>query len=130
MIRFEIRSIEQLDIGGKRLFIRVDFNVPLDKKTRKVKDDARIRAALPTIRYALSRKAKVILASHLGRPDGKVVPEMSLEPAGARLSQLLGQDVIFADDCVGDGVKKLVGELHEAQVLEQQHLPFVQLENL
>src|SRR6266850_5988923 len=119
-----IRSIEQLDIGGKRLFIRVDFNVPLDKKTRKVKDDARIRAALPTIRYALSRKAKVILASHLGRPDGKVVPEMSLEPAGARLSQLLGQDLIFADDCVGDGVKKLVGELHEGQVLLLENLRF------
>jgi phosphoglycerate kinase len=119
-----IRSIEQLDIGGKRLFIRVDFNVPLDKKTRKVKDDARIRAALPTIRYALSRKAKVILASHLGRPDGKVVPEMSLEPAGARLSQHLGQDVIFADDCVGDGVKKLVGELHEGQVLLLENLRF------
>ncbi|HEY4730397.1 MAG TPA: phosphoglycerate kinase [Myxococcales bacterium] len=119
-----IRSIEQLDIGGKRLFIRVDFNVPLDKKTRKVKDDARIRAALPTIRYALSRKAKVILASHLGRPDGKVVPEMSLEPAGARLSQLLGQDVIFADDCVGDGVKKLVGELREGQVLLLENLRF------
>jgi len=119
-----IRSIEQLDIGGKRLFIRVDFNVPLDKKTRKVKDDARIRAALPTVRYALSRKAKVILASHLGRPDGKVVPEMSLEPAGARLSQHLGQDVIFADDCVGDGVKKLVGELHEGQVLLLENLRF------
>jgi len=119
-----IRSIEQLDIGGKRLFIRVDFNVPLDKKTRKVKDDARIRAALPTIRHALSRKAKVILASHLGRPDGKVVPEMSLEPAGARLSQLLGQDVIFADDCVGDGVKKLVGELREGQVLLLENLRF------
>ena len=119
-----IRSIKQLDIGGKRLFIRVDFNVPLDKKTRKVKDDARIRAALPTIRYALSRKAKAILASHLGRPDGKVVPEMSLEPAGARLSQLLGQDVIFADDCVGDGVKKLVGELREGQVLLLENLRF------
>src|SRR5205823_11412948 len=119
-----IRSIEQLDIGGKRLFIRVDFNVPLDKKTRKVKDDARIRAALPTIRHALSRKAKVMLASHLGRPDGKVVPEMSLEPAGARLSQLLGQDVIFADDCVGDGVKKLVGELREGQVLLLENLRF------
>ena len=118
-----IRSIEQLDIGGKRLFIRVDFNVPLDK-TRKVKDDARIRAALPTIRHALSRKAKVMLASHLGRPDGKVVPEMSLEPAGARLSQLLGQDVIFADDCVGDGVKKLVGELREGQVLLLENLRF------
>src|SRR6202171_1928945 len=119
-----IRSIEQLDIGGKRLFIRVDFNVPLDKKTRNVKDDARIRAALPTIRSALSRTPKVILASHLGRPDGKVVPEMSLEPAGARLSQLIGQDVIFADDCVGDGVMKLVGELREGQVLLLENLRF------
>src|SRR5438874_5327504 len=119
-----IRSIEQLDIGQKRLFIRVDFNVPLDKKTGKVKDDARVQAALPTIRYAIGKKAKVILASHLGRPDGKVVPEMSLEPAGARLSQLLGQDVIFADDCVGDGVKKLVGELREGQVLLLENLRF------
>jgi phosphoglycerate kinase len=119
-----IRSIEQLEIGGKRLFIRVDFNVPLDKKTRKVKDDARIRAAVPTIKYAIAKRAKVILASHLGRPDGQVVPEMSLEPAGERLSQLLGQDVIFADDCVGDGVKKLVGELREGQVLLLENLRF------
>src|SRR5437764_4639371 len=119
-----IRSIEQLEIGQKRLYVRVDFNVPLDKKTGKVKDDARIRAALPTIKYAIGKKARVILASHLGRPDGKVVPEMSLEPAGARLSQLLGQDVIFADDCVGDGVKKLVGELREGQVLLLENLRF------
>jgi phosphoglycerate kinase len=119
-----IRSIEQLEIGGKRLFIRVDFNVPLDKKTRKVKDDARIRAAVPTIKYAIAKRAKLILASHLGRPDGKAVPEMSLEPAGERLSQLLGQDVIFADDCVGDGVKKLVGELREGQVLLLENLRF------
>src|SRR5258705_2420484 len=119
-----IRSIEQLDIGGKRLFVRVDFNVPLEKKTRKVKDESRIRAALPTIRHAISKRAKLILASHLGRPDGKVVPEMSLEPAGERLSQLLGQDVIFADDCVGDGVKKLVGDLREEQVLLLENLRF------
>jgi phosphoglycerate kinase len=119
-----IRSIEQLPIAGKRLFIRVDFNVPLDKKTGKVKDDARIRAALPTVRYAIEKKAKVILASHLGRPDGKPVPEMSLEPAGARLSQLLGQDVILADDCVGDGVRKLVAELREGQVLLLENLRF------
>ncbi|MGE5049575.1 MAG: phosphoglycerate kinase [Deltaproteobacteria bacterium] len=119
-----IKSIEQLEIGGKRLFIRVDFNVPLDKKTRKVKDDARIRAALPTIQYAVKQRARVILASHLGRPDGKVVPEMSLEPAGARLSQLLGQDVIFADDCVGDGVRKLVGDLQPGQVLLLENLRF------
>src|SRR5690242_8261456 len=119
-----IRSIEQLDIGGRRLFVRVDFNVPLDKKTHKVKDDARIRAALPTIKHALGKRAKVILASHLGRPDGKVVPEMSLDPAGERLSQLLGQDVIFADDCVGDGVRKLVAELREGQVLLLENLRF------
>ena len=119
-----IRSIEQLDISGKRLFIRVDFNVPLDKKTGKVKDDARIRAALPTIQYAIERRAKAILASHLGRPDGKVVPEMSLEPAGSVLSRLLGRDVIFADDCVGDGVRKLVGELREGQVLLLENLRF------
>jgi phosphoglycerate kinase len=119
-----IKSIEQLEIAGKRLFVRVDFNVPLDKKTGKVKDDARIRAALPTIQYAVEQRARVILASHLGRPDGKVVPEMSLEPAGARLSQLLGQDVIFADDCVGDGVRKLVGELQPGKVLLLENLRF------
>src|SRR3954466_9750828 len=119
-----IRSIEQLDIAGKRLFIRVDFNVPLDKKTGQVKDDARIRAALPTIKYALQKRARVVLASHLGRPDGKAVPEMSLEPAGAVLSRLLGQDVIFADDCVGDRVRKLVGELREGQVLLLENLRF------
>src|SRR5260370_40453293 len=119
-----IRSIEQLDVAGKRLFVRVDFNVPLEKKTGQVKDDARIRAALPTIRYAIRARAKVILASHLGRPEGKVVPEMSLEPAGARLSQLLGQDVIFAADCVGDGVRKLVGDLKEGQVLLLENLRF------
>jgi phosphoglycerate kinase len=119
-----IKSIDQLDISGKRLFIRVDFNVPLDKKTGAVKDDARIRAALPTLRYALGKKAKVILASHLGRPDGKQVPEMSLEPAGAVLSQLLGQDVIFADDCVGDGVRKLVADLRDGQVLLLENLRF------
>jgi phosphoglycerate kinase len=119
-----IKSIEQLDISGKRVFIRVDFNVPLDKKTGKVKDDARIRAALPTLKHAVSKKAKVILASHLGRPDGKPVPELSLEPAGAVLSRLLGQDVIFADDCVGDGVRKLAFELREGQVLLLENLRF------
>jgi phosphoglycerate kinase len=119
-----IKSIEQLELPLKRVFIRVDFNVPLDKKTGAVKDDSRIRAALPTIRYALGKKAKVILASHLGRPDGKVVPELSLENAGARLSQLLGQDVLFADDCVGDGVRKLVGELQPGQVLLLENLRF------
>ncbi|MBS2025705.1 MAG: phosphoglycerate kinase [Deltaproteobacteria bacterium] len=119
-----IKSIDQLELAGKRVFIRVDFNVPLDKKTGAVKDDARIRGALPTIQYALAKKAKVILASHLGRPDGQVVPAMSLEGAGARLSELLGSDVLHADDCVGDGVKKLAADLREGQVLLLENLRF------
>jgi phosphoglycerate kinase len=119
-----IKSLEQLDLAGKRVFIRVDFNVPLDKKTLKVKDSARIRAALPTIKYALQKRAKVILASHLGRPDGKEVPELSLEPAAVVLSELLGQDVIFADDCVGDGVRKNVADLREGKVLLLENLRF------
>jgi phosphoglycerate kinase len=119
-----IRSVEQLDLPGKRVFVRVDFNVPIDKKTFAVKDDSRIRAALPTIRHAIAKKARLILASHLGRPEGKAVPELSLENVGARLSQLLGQDVIFADDCVGDGVRKLVSDLREGQMLLLENLRF------
>ena len=119
-----IRSIDQLELAGKRVFIRVDFNVPLDKNTGAVKDDARIRAALPTIQYALQKRAKVILASHLGRPDGKVVAAMSLEPVGARLSELLGCDVMHADDCVGDGVRKMVADLRDGQVILLENLRF------
>jgi phosphoglycerate kinase len=120
-----LRTLDALDLAGKRVFIRVDFNVPLDA-ARKVTDDGRIRAALPTIRLALERRAKVILASHLGRPKGK--PEdrekLTLEPAAERLSELLGQDVILADDCVGDGVKKLVKDLGDGQVLLLENLRF------
>jgi len=119
-----VRSVEDLDVAGKRVFVRVDFNVPLDKKTGAVKDDARIRAALPTIRHLVGKKAKTILASHLGRPDGKVVPEMSLVNVGERLSQLLNQDVLFADDCVGDGVRKLVSQMKEGQVVLLENLRF------
>jgi phosphoglycerate kinase len=120
-----VKTLDALDLAGKRVFIRVDFNVPLDANGR-VADDQRIRAALPTIEYATRAKAKVILASHLGRPKGK--PEdrqkYTLEPAGARLSELLRQDVTLADDCVGDGVKKLVKDLKDGQVLLLENLRF------
>ncbi len=119
-----LKTIDALDLAGKRVFIRVDFNVPLEQG--RVTDDARIRAALPTIQHAIRAKARVILASHLGRPKGK--PEdrekLSLEPAAQRLSELLRQDVILADDCVGDGVKKLVRDLKEGQVLLLENLRF------
>src|SRR5438094_3820097 len=92
-------SIKDLDLNGKRAFVRVDFNVPI--KDGRISDDTRIRAALPTIRYALEHGATVILASHLGRPKHTRTPELSLEPVGKRLSQLLGRPVAFAPDCIG-----------------------------
>src|SRR3989304_9326349 len=97
-------SIADLDLKGKRVLIRVDFNVPLNEK-QEVTDDTRIRATLPTIRHAMGQGAKVLLISHLGRPKGKVVPAMSLGPVAARLSQLLGAPVRMAPDCIGDAVK-------------------------
>ncbi|XXF75694.1 phosphoglycerate kinase [Myxococcaceae bacterium GXIMD 01537] len=118
-----IRYIDELQLTGKRVFIRVDFNVPLEG--RRVTDDTRIREALPTIRRALEMGGKVILASHLGRPKGPD-PKLSLEPAAARLAELLGpkHEVILADDCIGDGVKKQVKELKDGQVLVLENLRF------
>jgi phosphoglycerate kinase len=101
-------SISDLDLGGKRVFIRVDFNVPI--KNGVIGDDTRIKASLPTIKYALDKGATVILASHLGRPKGKVAPEFSLQPIVGRLSELLGRKVVFASDCIGEPAQQAVAE--------------------
>jgi phosphoglycerate kinase len=124
-----IRSIRDFDISGKRIFMRLDFNVPLgspDPQTgeRTVEDDTRIQEALPTIRYAIEKGAKLILASHLGRPDGKARPEFSLEPVATRLATLLGQEVTLADDCVGDGIELMAQGLKNGQVLLLENLRF------
>jgi phosphoglycerate kinase len=102
-------SIRDLDLEGQRLFIRVDFNVPL--KNGVIGDDTRIKSSLPTIRYARERGATVILASHLGRPKGKVNPDMSLRPIADRLAQLLGQPVAFATDCIGEAAGAVTGDV-------------------
>jgi phosphoglycerate kinase len=108
-------SITDLDLAGKRVFIRVDFNVPL--KNGVIGDDTRIRASLPTIKLALERGAKVVLASHLGRPKGKPTPEYSLKPIAERLIELLGVPVAFASDCVGEPASAAVAG-HNAVLLE------------
>jgi phosphoglycerate kinase len=116
-------SITDVDLKGKRVLMRVDFNVPLNDK-QEVTDDTRIRAALPTIRYALEKGAKLLLISHLGRPKGKVVPTLSLAPAAARLSKLLGQPVPLATDCIGEAVKAEVAKLAPGQVLMLENCRF------
>ena len=103
--------------------MRVDFNVPLDDKLN-ITDDMRIRAALPTIKYAIDKGAKVILMSHLGRPDGKVVDSMRLTPVAERLGDLLGKKVIKTDDCVGDAVKKTVAAMKPGDVVLLENLRF------
>ncbi len=102
-------SIRDLELKGQRLFLRVDFNVPLKNGT--IGDDTRIKSSLPTITYAREHGATVVLASHLGRPKGKANPELSLKPVADRLAQLLGSPVVFAADCVGDAAKHATGDI-------------------
>lgn len=111
-------SIRDLDLNGKRVFIRVDFNVPLAAGGQEITSDKRIKAALPTIRYALEHGAGVVLASHLGRPKGKPNPEMSLKPVAKRLEELLGKPVSMAPDCVGPEVEAMLPSPGQVLLLE------------
>jgi phosphoglycerate kinase len=116
------KTVRDVPVKGKRVLVRVDFNVPLENG--QVADDTRIRAALPTIRYLLEHKAAVILMSHLGRPKGQVRDELRMDPVAHRLSELLGQDVIKLDDCVGPDVESAAEGLEPGQVLLLENLRF------
>lgn len=118
-----IRYVDQLEVSGQCVFVRVDFNVSLDDEQRIV-DDLRIRQALPTIRYLQEQGARVILASHLGRPKGKINPKYSLLPVAQHLTDLLNQEVIFPESCVGDAVIKLTRDLREGELILLENLRF------
>jgi phosphoglycerate kinase len=118
-----IANLTAADLSGKRVLVRVDFNVPLDE-SGNISDDTRIRAALPTIQDLISKEAKVILCSHMGRPNGKVVDSMRLTPAAERLSELLGKPVVKPYDCVGDAVKTQVDAMGNGQVILLENLRF------
>jgi len=117
-------TLRDIEVSGKRVLVRVDFNVPLDEKTGEILDDSRIRATLPTIEYLAERKARVILISHLGRPDGKIVDELRLTVLAQRLSQILGQQVGVATNCTGPEVEKSVAALRRGDVLFLENLRF------
>jgi phosphoglycerate kinase len=118
-----IRRVDQIDFKGKRVFIRVDFNVPLNEKN-EVADDTRIVLSLPTIHFVIEAGGKAILASHLGRPKGKRDPKFSLTPVAERLSQILGKKVTLANDCIGGEVLKQVEGMEEGEVLLLENLRF------
>jgi phosphoglycerate kinase len=116
-------TIEDLEIKGKRVFIRADFNVPLDANLM-ITDDRRIRSTLPTINYAIDEGAKVILSSHLGRPKGKVDPKFTLAPVAKRLQRLLNKEVIFAPDCIGNQVESMVARMKNGDVILLENLRY------
>lgn len=123
VLRMQKLSVRDLDLRGRRVFLRVDFNVPLND-AGEITDDTRIRAAVPTIDLALKAGARLIVASHLGRPKGKRNPKMSMKPAAARLAEILGKPVDFAGDCVGEEALRKAGVLEDGRVLVLENLRF------
>jgi phosphoglycerate kinase len=117
------KTVRDVDVAGKKVLVRVDFNVPLDKKTGEITDDTRIKAALPTIKYLIEHKAKVILCSHLGRPKG-VTPELTLKPVAQRLGKLLGEPVQIAGDCIGPRAEGVAAGLKDGEVMLLENLRF------
>jgi len=117
------KTVRDVDLKGKRIIMRVDFNVPLDKEGN-ITDDTRIRAALPTIKYVLEQDTKLILMSHLGRPKGQVKEELRLAPVGKRLQELLGKDIIVCKDSIGEEVKKIISGMQSGDIVILENLRF------
>ncbi len=118
------KTVKDIDVTGKKVLVRCDFNVPQDKETREITDNRRIKAALPTIQYLLDNNAKVILCSHLGRPKGEVNPKYSLKPVAEELSKLLGKEVKLAKDVVGEDAKRLTENMKEGEIVLLENVRF------
>jgi len=118
------KTVADIDVKGKRVLVRVDFNVPITENSGVISDDSRIRASLPTIKYLVDHKAKVIICSHVGRPAGKVVENLRMAPTARRLSELIGLPVSMASDCIGQEVESKIGALKEGDVLILENLRF------
>ena len=118
------KTVEDVEVKGKKVLLRVDFNVPLNINTGTISNDSRIRASIPTIKYLVDHKAKIILCSHLGRPKGKVVENLRMAPIAQRLSQLLDLPVNMASDCIGQEVESKVGKIKEGDILVLENLRF------
>ena len=123
-MNYNKKTVTDIDVKGKKVLCRCDFNVPQDKKTGAITDDKRIRAALPTLQYLLDQGAAVIACSHLGKPKGEVKPELSLAPVAKRLEELLGKSVIFASDVVGEDAKAKAAALQPGQIMLLENLRF------
>jgi phosphoglycerate kinase len=121
-----VRSVKEISLAGKKVFLRLDLNVPIsgEGENRKIDEDTRIVEALPTIQYCLEQGAKVILCSHLGRPDGKRHPKYSLEPVAKRLAELLDRDVLLSDEAIGEGVHQMVSHSKEHQVILLENIRY------
>ena len=118
------KTVRDINVAGKRVLARVDFNVPLDVTSGRIMDDSRIKAAIPTIDYLIEHDAKVILCSHMGRPKGKIVPGLSLKGVAERLASILRQPVDFAPDCIGPEVEATVSQLKNGDILVLENLRF------
>ncbi|MDR3209705.1 MAG: phosphoglycerate kinase [Oscillospiraceae bacterium] len=123
-MNYNKKTVADIDVRGKRVLLRCDFNVPIDTETCEITDDGRITASLPTIRYLLEQNAAVVVCSHLGRPKGRKSPEFSLKPVGARLARLLGVPVRMADDVVGESAARLAAALKPGEIMLLENLRF------
>lgn len=123
-MNYNKKTVKDFDPAGKRVLLRCDLNVPIDKKTGEITSDIRIMAAVPTIEYLLENSARLIVCSHLGKPKGEVKPELSLKPVAEKLSEILGKNVIFASDTIGLDAKEKAAALEDGDIMLLENLRF------